>query len=64
LEGVSGPMKTSRMKGSVKVRNSQVIMAVKSVGVVARERMKGLLVGGVVAIVESIGFLVLVTCVG
>jgi len=37
------------MKGSVKVRNSQAMMAVKSEGVVARVRMKGpLLVEGVV----------------
>jgi len=51
LEGVSGPMKMSRMKGSVKVRNSQAMMAVKSEGVVARVRMKGpplVMAGGVV----------------
>jgi hypothetical protein len=37
-------------------------MAVKSEGVVARERMKGLLVGVVDAIIDLIEFLVLATC--
>ena len=53
MEGVSGPIKTSRRKVSVKVWNSQAMIASKSEGVVARERMKGLLllVGVVVAMV-------------
>ena len=46
-------MKISRIKVSVKVRNSQATMAVKSEGVVARVRMKGpLLVEFVVAMLE------------
>ena len=43
----------SRMKGSVKVVNSQAMMAEKSEGVVARVRVNGLLVGVEVVMVED-----------
>lgn len=45
-------MKRSRIKGSVKVLNSQATMRSKSEGVVARERMKVPLGGFVVAIFD------------